>query len=399
MSERFFIRKESKQKNLNDHLDGLLRGIKIENEGSLKTTIKNELFNLWNKEEYFDEEKFVSDVKRILANIGAEDLKNNILNQIITKDKDGNERLNNRWRKTLEDYYRTSPEKKGISFRSQIKDANEVRAWLYLTLQDDQVRNKLKSDFERALSQREPIFFKFWPPSIINGLKQLIFKKGKPIGFEENEFFKEVLSYVDDLQKGRSRRTFWFEKDLLPKELKRRSPGGLKKLGIEIKDNIYEFYLTRDRIRDLLHNLAGVSHEIIKQETELKKLFRETSEIYREILEKAPKELKDEILPYGNLMLSLAKSYQDLLESGGNEKDFDTIKNDINNIKNDLEKRKKDIEAGKKPSEIKSKIKNFIKENGLLILSSVGLWGLAMGWFLPLWLIDYFYKNTSSLQK
>jgi hypothetical protein len=373
-----------------------------------------------NSGEYFDEGKIIQEIKNFINDkIQDEDLKSKFLEAIIETDENGNERLNERWEKALKDYFRESPEKRGINFRDQIKDSNELRAWLYLTIKDENIKNQFRPDFERDLSQREPIYFRLWPPTIINGLKYLILGDAKPKGFKEGEFIKELQSYIEDLQNDKDRITFWFEDNILPEELRNKSEEELRNLGIEKRDDIYEFYVNLDQLSYLIVNLATGYTESIKEQTELTKLFQETKDLLKEIrakipskleqlsgiskLEqflgtraKVPSELKQLLGMYGGLILGLEKQYLNMLERGADKEAFDTIKKSLEEIKKNLEEIKKDIEAKKSASDIKSKISNWLKEKGSLILGGIGLWGLAIGWFLPLWIIEKMSKQLDS---
>jgi hypothetical protein len=418
-----------------------LRGMeKIKLSNYLEILTRKAFIDLFTAEKGIDREKFIKDLRGVIENSGEyfdareiiqeiknfvndkiqdEDLKSEFLEAIIETDENGNERLNERWEEALKDYFRESPEKRGINFRDQIKDSNELRAWLYLTIKDENIKNQFRPDFERALSQREPIYFRLWPPTIVNGLKYLILGDAEPKGFKEGEFIKELQSYIEDLQKDKDRITFWFEDNILPEELRNKSEEELRNLGIEKKGNIYEFYVTPDQLSDLIVNLATGYTESIKEQTELTKLFQETKDLLKEIrakipsrleqlsgiskLEqllgtraKVPSELKQLLGMYGGLILGLEKQYLNMLERGADKEAFDAIKKSLEEIKKNLEEIKKDIEAKKSASDIKGKISNWLKEKGSLILGGIGLWGLAIGWFLPLWIIEKMSKQLDS---
>jgi len=350
-----------------------------------------------NSGEYFDEGRIIQEVENFINDkIEDENLRSEFLRTIIATDEDGNKRLNERWKKSLEDYFRRSPEKKGINFRDQIKDSNELRAWLYLTIKDENIKSQFRPDFERVLSQREVIYFRLWPPTITNGLKYLISGEGKPKEFKEGEFVKELQSYIEDLQKGKDRITFWFEEDVLPEELRNKSEEELRNLGIEKRGDVYEFYISSDQISDFILNFVTVYTESIKEQTELTKLFQETKDLLKEVRTKAPSELKQLLGMYGSLLLGLEENYRNMLETGARKEELDKIKKSVEEVKKHLEEIKKDIEAKKPVLDIKSKAGNWLKDKGSLILGGIGLWGLAIGWFLPLWIISKMYKEIES---
>jgi ribosomal protein S15P/S13E len=347
-----------------------------------------------NTGDYFDEGKIIEEIENsINEKIQDENLRSEFLKTIIETDEDGNKRLNEKWRSSLEDYFRKSPEKKGINFRDQIKDSNELRAWLYLTIKDENIKNQFRPDFERTLSQREIIYFRLWPPTIVNGLKYLILGEAKPKGFKEGEFVKELQSYIEDLQKGKNRITFWFEENVLPEELRNKNEEELRNLGIEKRDNVYEFYITPDQISDFILNFVTVYTESIKEQTELTKLFQETKNLLKEVRAKVPSELKQLVGMYGSLLFGLEENYRNMLEAGASNEEIDKIKKSVEEIKKHLEEIKKDIEAKKPALDIKSKVGKWLKDKGPLIIGGIGLWALAIGWFLPLWIISKMYDQ------
>jgi len=347
-----------------------------------------------NSGEYFNEGKIIEEIENF-ANIKIQDenLRSEFLKTIIEFDEEGNKKLSQIWRNSLEDYFRKSPEKKGLNFRDQIKDSNELRAWLYLTIKDENIKNQFRPDFEKALSQREIIYFRLWPPTIVNGLKYLVLGEAKPKGFEEGEFIKELQSYIEDLQKGKNRITFWFEENILPEELKNKSEEELKNLGIEKIGNVYEFYITPDQISDFILNFVTLYTESIKEQSELTKLFQETKDLLNEVRAKSPSELKQLLGMYGSLLLGLEENFHNMLETGASKEELDKIKKSVEEVKKHLEEIKKDIETKKPVLDIKSKVVKWLKDKGSLILGGIGLWGLAIGWFLPLWLISRMYKE------
>jgi hypothetical protein len=50
-----------------------------------------------------------------------------------------------------------------------------------------------------------------------------------------------------------------------------------------------------------------------------------------------------------------------------------------------------DSKDAEKRKGLLGKVKDWLKANGSFIASALGLWGLAIGWFLPLWLISKMY--------
>lgn len=339
--------------------------------------------------EYFNEEEFIQNLETKINSLNIpEETKEQILQQIIQIDENGKKFLNSEWRGTLEDIFRKSPEKRGINFRDQIKDPQELRGFLYLATGDE----KFKNDFERLLGQKERFYFSLWPPQIGVSFRKLL-PRIEP-GFKPGSFFEGVKSYIEDLQKGKDRITFWFEEDLLPEELKGKNEDELRQSGIEKKGGIYEFYLTSDKLKDFFDRWAGTYVEIIKGETEINKILKETKGLYGSLIKDAPPELKDILRQYGSLILGLEERYREMIEMGASLEELNKIKENLDSIRKELEGLKPDIDRYKTTKEktglakIKMKAKEFFEKNGSIILSSIGLWGLAIGWFLPLWLIS-----------
>lgn len=395
-------RKEREQFELENYIEILTNRIFRHLDKEIQEEVGRERFKNILKEsinvigEYFDEEKFIEILEKKLneLNITDEERKQ-ILGKII-ETNNGRKSLNKYWQSTLEDIFRKSSEKKGINFRNEIKDPQEIKGFLYLTTGDE----KFKNDFEKLLSQKEKFYFRLWPPYIGLNFKKLL-PRPEP-GFNPSEFFQGVKSYIEDLQKGKDRITFWFEEDLLPEELKDKSEDELRQLGIEKKENVYEFYITQDKFKDLIDRWIGIYVEIIKDEIELNKILKETKDLYNNLIKNAPPELKDVLRQYSILILGLEERYKEMIEIGTSLEELNKIKENLIVIKNELERLKPDIEKYKATKDktvlgkIKSKTRDFFQKTGSIILASIGFWGLAIGWFLPLWLIS---KMWSEIEK
>ncbi|BCX15228.1 MAG: hypothetical protein KatS3mg097_120 [Candidatus Parcubacteria bacterium] len=340
--------------------------------------------------EYFNEETFIQQLEEKINDLEISDEeKQKILERLIRQEGD-KKFLNQELQAALIDIFRKHPEKKGVNFRDQINDPQELRGWLYLTTKDE----RFKEDFERLISQKEKFYFRLWPPYIALGFKKLLPPKPeiRP-GFEVGDFFKGVQSYIEDLQKGKDRITLWFEENLLPDELKNSSEEELAKLNIKKYGNIYEFYITPDKLKDIFDIWLGTYTETVKGEAEINNLFKETYDLYNSLLKDAPPDIKNNLRSIGSFLKSLEEVYKEMIETGASKEDLEKIREGLNKCKQFLEELKPDIDEYKKNKDpgiapkVLRKTKDFLKVSGVAIVTSLGLWGLAIGWFLPLWLI------------
>lgn len=385
---------------LDQAVDKILRDKEKNGDVDIRQMLKDLLIESIKKtgEYYNGEEKFIQNLKETIGELNIDDgLKSNILNALITEQEEGKEVLNKDLEEAISDIFRKSPEKKGINFRDKIEDPQELRGLLYLTTGD----LRFKSDFEKLLSQKNKIYLRFWPPHIGVGLKKLIPPTpGLKPKIEPGEFFNEIRSFVEDLQLGKDRITLWFEENLLPEELKN-DEEQLAKLNIKKSGNIYEFYFTPDKLADILDRWLGTYTEIVKGESAFDQLFKETYALYNDLLKNSPPESKAILRTIGGLLLGLKEVYNEMRETGASKEEFNKIQEGLKQCKELLEKLKPDIERYQKNGDrsivprILETTKDFLKVSGSAILISLGLWGLAIGWFLPLWLIAKMDKVIS----
>jgi hypothetical protein len=141
--------------------------------------------------EYFNEDEFVGLIENLLNQTNLQNKIDQILPEV-----EGKRTLHGLLRRNFEGYFRSSPEKKGINFRDRLDTPESVRAYLYLTLPEDQ-RGPFQADFERLLTQKEDFFFRLWPPKISISFRDL-FKEGEIRGglWGPGEFFREVKAIL-----------------------------------------------------------------------------------------------------------------------------------------------------------------------------------------------------------
>jgi hypothetical protein len=288
----------------------------------------------------------------------------------------------NRIKERIENYYRRSREKKGKNFRDRLDTPESVRAYLYLTLPENQ-RGPFQADFERLLTQKEEILFiKLWPPSIRSVL-------GKP-----GKFFREVKRYIEDLQQGKNRITLYFSEDLLPNELKGKREDELEALGIKkAGDGNYEIYITPDKLQDILFNLVERSLSVEEQNTEIGKKLISIKELFkraRENLKSVP-EGQAILASFACLIEALESRYREDLREGMSEEEAKKLLEAANRLEEFLRRRAEGFKDKKGIKGLLAKAKEWLRANSGTIISAVGFWGLALGWFLPLWLISKMY--------
>ncbi len=331
---------------------------------------------------YYDEEQITSLVSQLLDAIDVpEDKKEALLNEI--KDR-------------LEVYFKTSKEKKGTNFRYKIEDPQEVKAWLYLILPKRE-RDQFKADFQKVITEGEPFYFRLWPPSIRNVFRYF-WGAEEPIGYQPNEFLEELKNYAKDIQEGKNRITLVFDADKLPRDLKNKPKKELERLGIHKVNGECEIYITPEKIYQILNLTLEqilpaelLRYQIAKELKEVEKLLKNNARFIKKL--SGGKELYNSLLTDFHI---LTLGFRNLMERGATEEELNVLKGNIELLKKVLgefaEDRKK-----KSKSEIGGKIKNWIMGAGSNILtfglSSIGLWGLALFWFLPLWMITKMYES------
>lgn len=357
--------------------------------------------------EYFDEERFIEILERKINDIGISDEdKRKIRQLIIVTDPQGNKSLRPNWRSALEDVFIKSPDKKGINYKDKIEDRDELRAWLYLVIKDEGLRRAFKNDFERALNQSEAIYFRFRHPlrSIVNLFRWVIGKE-KPLGFKKGEFPKEIESYIEDLELGKNRITFYFEDKLLPNELRNVDPQRLRELGIEREGQRYRFSITPENLSDIISEFISVTTENIKGESELVILFKEVNDLYNDVRKKArDPNLKLAISKIGSFIYGMERVYLEAIKGKGLAgEEIKRMKNELEKIKETLLRIKSFIESGGEGKKnLKEKIKEFLKAAGLIGFTSFATMFVLIGLVAPLAITlkldEYIQKQTKSFK-
>lgn len=362
------------QVNIEASLDLLVNGVvnrvpelSPDQRDQLKTLLKNAVEQ---SGDYFDPELFVQKLEEQVSNSSLdENLRQKILELLVTE-KDGKKVLQSYVETVIRDIFEKS--KSGENFPNRIEDPIELRAWLYYATNDARFRR----DFEEMIRQKESSF-----------LRRLL---------NPGSFFRDSKEAFEDFQRGKHRLSFQFKRDILPDEFKTNGQPDKNKLedaGIQETADGYEFYITRDKLAEMLDKWASTYIEMVRGEAEIDDLFRETKELYRYLLKNSPPEIKNSLRMIGSLIKGLEERYRDAIEFGASREELDKIKDGLNKCKQFLEELKPEIEQyqQKKDQAILAKIgdrtTNFLKDKGPLILTAIGLWGLAIGWFLPLWLI------------
>ncbi len=370
-------REKIKQFNWEVILKGLENSLKI-SDSEKKRIFRERMDEVKNSFEYYDEEKITSRVDELLKEIGVQE-------------ENEKEKFSKEIKNKLKEYFRKSPEKKGINFRDKIEDPQEVKAWLYLVLPKEQ-REQFKDDFQKVSTSNEAFYFRLWPPSIGNVFRYFIGKE-KPVGYKSSEFLKDFEGYIEDIQQGKNRITLAFDEDKLPENLKNKPKEELEQLGIHKINGEYEIYITPEKISEMLNlNLEQIlpaellKHQIAKELGEIQQLLKECK-----FIAKLP---EGEGL-YNTLLTSfnvLTLRFRDLMERGATKEELENLQKNIRLLKDALIEFAKGKEEKDKNKVIRN-IKNWLKDKGPLILSSIGLWGLALFWFLPLWIITKMYDE------
>jgi hypothetical protein len=360
-----------RQERLRNSLDFLLKINDRERRKKIINTIINDYVN---QNDYFNEEEFDSFVEE--RGLRAEGLDEQTINRIKGR---------------IENYYRESKEKKGINFRDRLDTPESVRAYLYLTLPENQ-RGPFQADFERLLTQKEDFFFRLWPPKISISFRDL-FKEGEIRGglWGPGEFLREVRSYIEDLQQGKNMITLYFEENLLPDELRGKTEDELRQMGIVKKGNIYEIYITANKLQDIILNLAERSSAVVEQETKLGKKLKKIRELFQEARKNLKPEEQINLVTLASLIEGLESRYRAGLREGMSEEEARRLLETANRLEGVLNSIIEDSKDEQKRKGLLGKVKDWLKANGSFIASALGLWGLAIGWFLPLWLISKMY--------
>jgi hypothetical protein len=372
-------------------LDSFFLHIAQINDTDVRKNIIDTIIQEIEQKEYFDEEELSQIIENILNQNNLHDKLDQILPEV-----EGKRTLHGILRKNFENYFRSYPEKKGINFRDRLDTQESVRAYLYLTLPENQ-RSPFQDDFERLLTQKEDFFFRLWPPKISISLRDLL-KEGEIRGglLKPGEFLQEVKSYIEDLQKGKNRITLYFSEDLLPNELKSKKEDELELLGIKkAGDGNYEICITPDKLQDILFNLVERSLSVAEKETEIGKKLSSIKELFKEVrknLRSLP-EGQTIVASFASLIEGVESRYREGLREGMSEGESKKLLETANRLEEFLKGIVKDSKDEQKRRGLLSKTKKWLEKNGKTILSAIGLWGLAVGWFLPLWLISKMYSS------
>jgi len=367
-------------------LDSFFLHIAQINDANLRKNIVDSIMQKVEQDEYFSEDEFVGLIENLLNQNNLQ----NKLNQILPE-AEGKRTLHGLLRKNFEGYFRSSPEKKGINFRDRLDTPEYVRAFLYITLPENQ-KAPFKSDFEKLLTQKEEFYFRLWPPKFRDYFKDFITLYKKKV--RPGEFPRELLDHIKSLQLGKDRITLYFSEDLLPDELKGKSEDELRQLGVVKEGNRYEIYLTPDKIEEILYTLAERGFSVAEQQTEIGKKLASIKELFKEA-RKNSKSLpggKYILAPFASFIVGLEDRYRDALKEGMSEEEAKKLLEAINRLEGILKEIAESSKDEKKKKNVWAKAKDWLKKNGGVILSSIGLWGLAIGWFLPLWLITKMYE-------
>jgi hypothetical protein len=269
-------------------------------------------------------------------------------------------------------YCQESPEIEG-NFPNELETPEAVRAYLYLLLPAEE-RAVFEGDFQRLISARED-----WDP---------------------NKFFEEISSFVEDFMEGKKRISVLFPKEWLPNELREKYKDNLeerlKELRIESRGGKYVIPITPERIQDMIN-------EVIESRLEITDKFREIGEKIRSAqnLSKEAKKYLSSIpggksiaVVYDGLLTSIKNSYTEGIRRGMTEEEAKKLLDSVTKLESQLKyliERGKSAKSEAEKKRLLSKAKDWLRANGGTILSAIGLWGLAIGWFLPLWLITKMY--------
>jgi len=371
-------------------LDSFFLHIAQINDDNLRRNIVDSIMQKVEQDEYFTEDEFVGLIENLLNQANLQNKIDQILPEV-----EGKRTIHGLLRRNFEGYFRSSPEKKGINFRDRLDTPESVRAYLYLTLPENQ-RGPFQADFERLLTQKEDFFFRLWPPKISISFRDL-FKEGEIRGglWGPGEFLREVRSYIEDLQKGKNMITLYFEENLLPDELRGKTEDELRQMGIVKKGNIYEIYITANKLQDILFDLVERSLSVAEQETEIGKKLTSIKELFKKAREnlKSVPEGQTILASLASLIEGLENRYRAGLREGMSEEEARRLLETANRLEGALNSIIEDSKYAEKRKGLLGKVEKWLKENGSFIASALGLWGLAIGWFLPLWLISKMYDQ------
>jgi hypothetical protein len=308
---------------------------------------------------------------------GIEEAKKNVPRQLelpLEGVEEFEEYLDPKFFNIVQRYCLESTEVEG-NFPNDLETPEAVRAYLYFLLPDEE-REPFKGDFQRLVSAKEE--------------------------FDPNKFFKEIGSFIEDFMEGKKKESIRFPKEWLPNELKEKYKDNLeerlKELGIESTNGKYRIVVTPEKIRSQID-------VILESKLEISEKFREIGEkiISAQNLSKEAKKYLSSIpegksiaTAYDGLLASIKNSYIEGIRSGMSEEEARKLLDTVTKLESQLKflaERGKSAKSDVEKKRLLSKAKDWLKANGGIILSAIGLWGLAIGWFLPLWLISKMYDE------
>jgi hypothetical protein len=162
-------------------------------------------------------------------------------------------------------------------------------------------------------------------------------------------------------------------------------------MGIVKKGNIYEIYITANKLQDIILNLAERSSAVVEQETKLGKKLKKIRELFQEARKNLKPEEQINLVTLASLIEGLESRYRAGLREGMSEEEARRLLETANRLEGVLNSIIEDSKDEQKRKGLLGKVKDWLKANGSFIASALGLWGLAIGWFLPLWLISKMY--------
>jgi predicted DNA-binding protein (UPF0278 family) len=164
-------------------------------------------------------------------------------------------------------------------------------------------------------------------------------------------------------------------------------------MGIVKKGNIYEIYITANKLQDILFDLVERSLSVEEKETEVGRKLTKIKELFKEARRslKSVPEGQAILAPLASLIEALENSYRAGLREGMSEEEARRLLETANRLEGALNSIIEDSKDAEKRKGLLEKVENWLKANDSFIASALGLWGLAIGWFLPLWLISKMY--------
>jgi hypothetical protein len=360
-NEKFkeFTEGKAAKENTQNLINQIIDLIKKDYSGKDKELGADELKNLI-------QEKFPSLKDLFIEKIGVDGK----VQENIKQQEEFEEKLDPKFFNIVQGYCLESPEAEG-NFPNKLETPEAVRAYLYFLLPDKE-REPFKGDFQRLVSAKEE--------------------------FDPNKFFKEIDSFIEDFMEGKKKESINFPKEWLPNELKKHKEEELKKLGIESRGDKYVIVVTPEQIKNKIDLM-------LESKLEISEKFREIGEkiISAQNLSKEAKrylssipEGKSIATAYDGLLASIKNSYIEGIRSGMSEEEARKLLDSVTKLESQLKflaERGKSAKSDVEKKRLLSKAKDWLKANGGTILSGIGFLGLAVFWFLPLWLISKMYDQ------